>query len=542
MEFILALFIFNQSFADSSWPKYGATLENTRYQVMRGKMDNTPVIKWSYQTGGLVESSPAVFDVNKDDTMDVIVGSTDTKVYSFNGITGLVQWSYPTGGSIWCSSPAAIDVDGDGIIEVIIGSENQKINCINGSTGTLKWQFSTRNSYISSPAIADIDTNGIMEIIVESNCAPLGTDTANVYCINGLTGLQKWVYKTRSYPSADVWISSPALADVDGDSIMEVFIGSKDSYVYCLNGMTGAQKWEYKTTGAISASPSVADIDNNDTLEVVIGNYSGRIYSLNARTGALKWSYNAVNLVWASTAVADLEGDGITEVLTGSRSGGSTLYCLNGTTGGLKWGHSMGVDVHRSISVADIDGDKKLEVIPSTYAVNAVSALNGEDGSVLWSKALISGTMDIHDVSIADIDGDGCVELLVGTAEKVLYALDDSLNSSNCGCMGLEEKWSEATSRLGGDQISNMEIRKNKICLFASNSINAELTIYDLCGRIKEVVYTGTLSKGDYTFTPNIKTNGIYFVRLSTICHSESAAGVEESNIFTETKKLTIIK
>ncbi|MDD2891144.1 MAG: T9SS type A sorting domain-containing protein, partial [bacterium] len=188
---------------------------------------------------------------------------------------------------------------------------------------------------------------------------------------------------------------------------------------------------------------------------------------------------------------------------------------------------SMGVEIHRSISVADIDGDKKLEVIPSTYAVNAVSALNGEDGSVLWSKALISGTMDIHDVSIADIDGDGCVELLVGTAEKVLYALDDSLNSANCGCMEVEEP--SILDR--GLRNAELKIIKDKIYLSVPNNYytNILLTIYDLSGRLQNTLYQGTLSKGNYTFTPNIHKSGIYFVRLNT-------------GNFKETKKFILIK
>ncbi|MFA5033014.1 MAG: T9SS type A sorting domain-containing protein, partial [bacterium] len=69
------------------------------------------------------------------------------------------------------------------------------------------------------------------------------------------------------------------------------------------------------------------------------------------------------------------------------------------------------------------------------------------------------------------------------------------------------------------------------------------ITIYDLTGRLKETVYSGTLTKGNYTFTPNIHKSGIYFVRLSTICHSDTERSEgEESNIITETKKLILVK
>ncbi|MFA5033897.1 MAG: clostripain-related cysteine peptidase [bacterium] len=65
---------------------------------------------------------------------------------------------------------------------------------------------------------------------------------------------------------------------------------------------------------------------------------------------------------------------------------------------------------------------------------------------------------------------------------------------------------------------SKLEIIKNKICLSVPNNYytNTRITIYDLCGRTKEIVYSGVLSKGDYVFTPKIKKSGIYFVRLKT--------------------------
>ncbi|MDD5528686.1 MAG: T9SS type A sorting domain-containing protein [bacterium] len=76
---------------------------------------------------------------------------------------------------------------------------------------------------------------------------------------------------------------------------------------------------------------------------------------------------------------------------------------------------------------------------------------------------------------------------------------------------------------------ADLQIIKGKIYLSAPKSINTELKIYDLCGRLQSTVYQGLLSKGDYTFTPNIKKSGVYFVRLTT-------------NNFKETKKMVLIK
>ncbi|MDD5528680.1 MAG: T9SS type A sorting domain-containing protein [bacterium] len=80
-----------------------------------------------------------------------------------------------------------------------------------------------------------------------------------------------------------------------------------------------------------------------------------------------------------------------------------------------------------------------------------------------------------------------------------------------------------------GRDVASLQLLKDKIYLSAPKSINAELKIYDLCGRTKEVIYNGILSKGDYVFTPNIKKSGVYFVRVS-------AGNIKE------TKKLILMK
>ncbi|MDD5528641.1 MAG: T9SS type A sorting domain-containing protein [bacterium] len=95
--------------------------------------------------------------------------------------------------------------------------------------------------------------------------------------------------------------------------------------------------------------------------------------------------------------------------------------------------------------------------------------------------------------------------------------------------VGVEEPLISVPLRLR--RIASLQLLKGKICLSVPNDYypNALITIYNLCGRMQSVVFSGTLSKGNYTFTPNIKKNGIYFVRLKT-------------NNFTETKKLILIK
>jgi glucose dehydrogenase len=57
-------------------------------------------VKWSFTTGNVVYSSPAV--VNEV----LYIGSADSKIYALNASTGALVWSYTTGGNGVVSAPA----------------------------------------------------------------------------------------------------------------------------------------------------------------------------------------------------------------------------------------------------------------------------------------------------------------------------------------------------------------------------------------------------------------------------------------------------
>ncbi len=507
MGIILALFIFQAipvTYADTTWLMYGSNLENTHYQKMVGAMADTPYVKWSYSTGAPIESYGAsVADIDMDDTMEVVIGSNDRRVYCLNGITRRVKWSYPTGGMV-DASPALADIDGDDTMEVIVGSKDKKVYCLNGVTGLPKWIYPTGGMIVcSSPAIADVNGDDTLEVVIGSN-------DYKVYCLNGITGKEVWIYPT----GYQVW-SSPAIADVDRDDTLEVVIGSRDDTVYCLNGITGIPEWTYATGAPIESSPAIADVNGDDTLEVVIGSKDNKVYCLNGVTGLRKWSYRTGGTVNSSPALADVDGDDTMEVVIGSTDG--KVHCLNGVTSRVKWAYPPGLfpsggSVHRGISVADLDGELsgecKLEVLVPSHFTDSLVCLNGENGSVLWIKQLAN---DVHDITIADIDNDGCVELIVGTQSgDKIWALDDIGNRTNCKCDGsnVEEN--------GEPRVKSLEFRVigKGIYLFTPNAIPVDIKLYDVCGRLQQILYKGVLTKGGHTFIPNIESNGIYFAVL----------------------------
>ena len=288
---------------------------------------NTNQTHWIYPTGGVVESSPAVFGGM------VFVGSNDGMVYALNASTGAKMWSYATGNHVTSSPAVAYN-------KVYVGGWNQRIYALNALTGSQIWNYSTGTFVFSSPTVA----NGRVYI---------GSLNWGVYALNASTGIKLWNYTTGGAVT-----SSPA---VSGSL---VFVGSDDNKTYALNALTGARVWSYQTGGYVESSPAVSGG------LVFVGSYDGKVYALNVSTGAKVWTCATGGVVNSSPAVSG------SLVFVGSYDG--KIYALNAATGAKVWNYTTGNSITSSpavsgglVFIGSYDG--------KTYALNALT------GARVWS-------------------------------------------------------------------------------------------------------------------------------------------------------------
>src|SRR5262249_1169921 len=66
----------------------------------------------------------------------------------------------------------------------------------------------------------------------------------------------------------EAWLSSPAVADLDGDGKNEIIVPRDDRLVVW--GADGSVKWSFDTPGRIWASPVIGDFRDDSKLEVAI--------------------------------------------------------------------------------------------------------------------------------------------------------------------------------------------------------------------------------------------------------------------------------
>lgn len=115
---------------------------------------------------GTIASCPII---GRDGT--VYVGSSDSNVYAFNGLTGVLKWTFLTGGPI--SGAPAIGADGT----LYVTSMDSYIYALNSATGAKNWSYKTPQWIYSSPAIGPDNSVCVM------------SSNGEMYALQGSTGV-----------------------------------------------------------------------------------------------------------------------------------------------------------------------------------------------------------------------------------------------------------------------------------------------------------------------------------------------------------------
>src|SRR4051794_31508355 len=70
-----------------------------------------------------------------------------------------------------------------------------------------------------------------------------------------------------------IHLSSPTVADVNGDGVKDVVVGTLDHKVHVFDGRSGGELpgWPQTVGGGVEASPTVADLDGNGQVSIIVG-------------------------------------------------------------------------------------------------------------------------------------------------------------------------------------------------------------------------------------------------------------------------------
>ena len=281
------------------------------------------------------------------------------------------------------------------------------------------WPKSTGGGVKAAPAVADLDGDGVREIFAGATNGYLYGWRADGAVLPGFP------IRPSLNPSVTYRIlATPAIGDIDGDGSPDIVTPLSDGRLYAYNA-DGSAKWnagigdvlDVFSSQALNSSPVIADIDGDGTREILVGAMDNTLYALRG-DGSLLWTFTTDDIVQATPVVADLDParPGLETVLA---SCDGYVYVLD-RSGALVWQVSTGWSLRSTPLVADVNGDGSLDV-----------AIGGEDklmwvwrsdGSLLpgWPKDV--GGAIVSSPRLGDIDGDGAKDLVIGADNAKVYA------------------------------------------------------------------------------------------------------------------------
>jgi sugar lactone lactonase YvrE len=409
---------------------FGSSVDTGR--VNRLGIDPQIASGWPYTHANI---SPVVCaDITGSDTFEVLAG-LDHQHFIQNSLGGwrlggsqLAGFPVP-GIGVSHQRPATGDVDADGESEVATGFDYNRENVYlvrgNGTVMT-GWPQNGGHPgslmYMGAPALADVNADSMLEVF-----------SGGGY----LSGWDKSGAALSGWPKSTEY-SSPAIADFGYDGVPEFIALRKDSlYVFRADGnmMAGWPKG-YGGSGG-NTFPAAGDINNDSRLEIAftIGtklflvNDSGRILTEFPKTLAGSYANSPI--------LGDVDNDGFAEIVVVSGTFPSNsvvqMYRHDGVavTG---WPKTLNGLVFRDFNapvIGDVDGDGYPDILmgfePNTDDFDPLYAWK-HDGTVLagWPKLLrcISGYGITGSPVLADMNGDGQLECALSSNAYWMYSTD----------------------------------------------------------------------------------------------------------------------
>lgn len=324
---------------------------------------------WTKSGLGMIQSKPAVGDIDLDGTREIVVTNRANNIYIWksNG-SNYPGWPITVGEISGLKSPVLFDLNGDDTLEIIVGERdypNGKIGVYNHD-GTLIWSDTLDYMCVATPSVGDIDNDSVFEIIAASYYSLYAWDA---------DGNTKPGWPINIAPEGGMSYSQPTLVDLNNDGYLEIAItyydwNTSDDYlgVWTYDG-TPFPGWPQTLWGSQSYNtPVTVDVDRDSIIELcdASSHYTNGPLHLFSSSGNEKpgWPFYFSGYLEGTPVAFDFDGDAEIELLVSNNSTPGEIYVLNPDGSQVPGApfDVQGTFMVNGGTVGDADGDGNVEI------------------------------------------------------------------------------------------------------------------------------------------------------------------------------------
>jgi outer membrane protein assembly factor BamB len=267
-------------------PPSAADINNDKILEIFGGDFYGRIISWSGENGtqlwaklvdsnSTVQTEPVISDVNGDGDLDCVVATwkinKKNRISAYRLKDGELIWSSNEPANTLYHGPVILDLDKDNDLEVVIGSYDGYLYCLNGKDGSIKWTFNYPDKrFIGAPVTAgDLTGDGKYELAFVCG-SKLGVLNSH--------GQLLWDYDMGfQYTS----FRGSVFSDMDNLPGLDLLFGSSSGKIIALRGYDGFKIFEYDMSSDygkvfnIDHAPIVADFNNDGLTDCFfVGGYT----------------------------------------------------------------------------------------------------------------------------------------------------------------------------------------------------------------------------------------------------------------------------
>ena len=444
-------------------------------------------VGFPYILSSQVYTSPAVVDIDQDNSKDIIIGDFLGNIHAIDKFgNSKPGFPYDMHDQIF-GSPAVADIDNDGDIEIVATSKNKRL-CIINSDGSQQYEYNTGQMLLGTPAIGNIDSDSDLEIVFG------GYSSSNkLYAINPDGS------NVSGFPIEldEKMRAGAALADFNGNGIDDIVIGTDDENIYLIyDDATIAPGFPYLGDGDFKSDPLI--LQHNGQKMILIGSKDGTLYAIDS-IGELIFSIETSDDIMSSPSILSISGfDPM--IFFGNDDGEIHGIYPDGTyVDGFPI--MLGGSIVSSPLFSDLDSDLEPEIIFSNddgelFVINL-------DGTHYNNTPFTYMFPYLSSVLIDDLDSDGDLEIFCGTADGLnIFDIKELGSSYGYWSMfkGNLKRNSFYTNMLMGDVNTDNNIDILDIILMVNYILgNSESINFDSA----DINYDGSIDISDIILTLN---------------------------------------